>query len=97
MIDLKHMDIGSRNQRLRETLEGFGLFVHPVPKEDDPDTIDYLCVSVVMPDDLSKQRLSQSSTIGSVATPMSGTQVAEDIGTTETDGFNVVNFPSISR
>jgi hypothetical protein len=46
---LDQMDRWSRNQRLYETLRSIGLFVSPVPEEDDPTKIRYLIVSADLP------------------------------------------------
>ena len=43
------MTIKDRNQRLFETLKRMGLYVVPVPKEDDQTVIDYIIVSSVAP------------------------------------------------
>lgn len=91
MIDLKHMDVASRNQRLRETLEGMGLFVVPVYTTTDPQEIAYLQVAVAKPD---YSTLAAEQTSGfSVALPVTSPEVAEDIGAADCDGPNVVDFP----
>ena len=64
-MELKHMDVCSRNQRLRETLEGMGLFVLPIFCESDPRQSDYLHVSAVAPS-YARQDIGQRSTSGSV-------------------------------
>jgi hypothetical protein len=92
MIDIKHMDIASRNHRLRETLEGMGLFVLPIFCESEQDRIDYMQVSVALPTRIEQGR--ESATSGPVSTPVTSSKVAEGIKTTDTGGGSVVNFPS---
>jgi hypothetical protein len=77
---LEHMDRWSRNQRLYETLKGMGLFVSPVPEEDDPTKIRYLIVSAGLP----------------TAEPQSAAQPprGRDAARPATRDDNVVDFPS---
>lgn len=91
MIDLNHMDVASRNQRLRETLEGMGLFVVPVYTTTDPPEIAYLQVAVAKPD-YSTLAAEQASG-ASVALPVASPEVPENIGATDDGGPNVVDFP----
>ena len=86
----KHMDVASRNQRLRETLESMGLFVLPVFCEDDPSRIDYMQVSVATPEHIRK-----SSSGTAVAHPVPRPQVADVVTPSEGNGNNVVNFPPV--
>jgi hypothetical protein len=74
------MDRWSRNQRLYETLKGMGLFVSPVPEEDDPTKIRYLIVSADLP----------------VAEPQSAAQPprGRDASRPATHDDNVVDFPT---
>jgi hypothetical protein len=90
----KHMDIASRNQRLRETLEGMGLVVVPIYSESDPSRIDYMHVSVDLPSYV-RQGVAEQSTSSSVAKVMPSSDVGRDIEPTERFGGNVVNLPSV--
>jgi hypothetical protein len=91
---LKHMDVGSRNARLCAMLQSMGLFVLPVFAEDDSERIDYMQVSVDLPSRAS-QNGSQQTSCRPVAAPMSGAEVVVRVGASESDGNNVVDFPSI--
>ena len=68
MNKFRHMDVASRNQRLRETLEGMGLFVMPIYCESDPSRIDYMQVSVTLPTFV--QRGTDNPARAIVPTPM---------------------------
>lgn|SRR5512145_1164096 len=92
---LKHMDIASRNQRLRETLEGMGLFVLPIYSESDPLRIDYMHVSACLPERV--QEGCQQAASATVAHPMSSPQVEDRIGTADGARPNVVDFPAVGR
>lgn len=91
MIDLKHMDVAARNQRLRATLEGMGLFVVPVYTTTNPSEIAYLQVAVAKPDYSSIA--ADPATSASIALPVTGSEVPENIRPTDGDGSNVVDFP----
>jgi len=95
MTDLKHMDVASRNQRLRETLEGMGLFVLPIYCESDPQRIDYMQVSAELPSRVKDG--AQHSASGPVPAPVTRSEVAEVVGAADTSGGSVVNFPSKLR
>lgn len=96
MANLKHMDIGSRNARLRETLEGMGLFVTPIFLEDRPDQIDYLHVSAGQPAYSSgSQRCGQSAASGAIAFPMPGSEVVESVRPKDCEGDNVIYLPPV--
>jgi hypothetical protein len=94
MTDLKHMDIGSRNQRLRETLEGMGLFVLPIFCESDHGRIDYLQVSVAPPA-YAHQRITEAGASRSIVAPVPRPQVAQGVRTAEGSFDNVVQLPSV--
>lgn len=90
---LKHMDIASRNQRLRETLEGMGLFVLPIYSESDPRRIDYIQVSVETPTHI-RQGVAEIPSGRGVAQVVSGSNVARNVEAAESLGNNVVNLPT---
>jgi hypothetical protein len=94
--DPKHMDVGSRNRRLRETLEGMGLYVLPIYSESDPSRIDYLHVSAGLPTYPSKS-LAEPAASSSIVAPVPGTQVTQDVPAPESQLNNVVDFPSVLR
>lgn len=91
---LKHMDIGSRNQRLRETLEGMGLFVVPIFCESDPQRIDYMHVSADLPSHV-RHGVTENPACKTVAAPMASSKIGKVISSAESPGNNVVNFPSV--
>lgn len=92
---LKHMDVASRNQRLRETLEGMGLFVHPVFAPDRPGEIDHMLVAVALPNIL--QQSAQKTASGPVAPPVPCPQVVGVVEPPDDGGSSVINFPTIIR
>ena len=94
MIELKHMDAASRNQRLRETLEGMGLFVVPIFCESDPTRIDYMQVSVTLPSYVVEDA-GQQTAGPRVSTPVTCSKVAESVESVESKGDNVIDLPSI--
>jgi hypothetical protein len=94
MTDLKHMDVASRNARLRETLEGFGLFVTPIFREDRTDEIDFMHVSVAPPA-YAIENGRKLAASGPVPEPMTSAQIAKSIRPSDPDGDNVIEFPSI--
>jgi hypothetical protein len=96
--DLKHMDIGSRNARLRETLEGMGLFVTPIFREDKPDEIDFLHVSAAPPAYCFSQHQGGAKlpTSGAVTEPMAGSEIGENVRAAQSTLDNVVLFPTAS-
>lgn len=81
---LKHMDVGSRNARLCETLQGMGLFVLPVFAEDDPERLDHMLVSAGLPT-LTKQ-VAKNATSATVAVPVTSSQVAQHIQSAQPAG-----------
>jgi hypothetical protein len=96
MQELKHMDIGSRNARLRETLEGMGLFVTPIFLKDRPDQIDYIHVSVGPPSYSGGcQSCGQSTASGAVPLPMASSKVIESVGAANGEGDNVIYLPPV--
>lgn len=88
------MDAASRNQRLRETLEGMGLFVLPVPRDDDPTVIDYLEVSAGLPSRVT-QNSTQDAAGARITKPVPGAKIGDVIPREECGRENVVNFPAI--
>jgi len=92
MHDYKHMDVASRNQRLRETLEGMGLFVNPVFCESDPSRIDYLQVSADLP--LSVKQGPKNAASACIPKVVAGANIAGNVGTAKADGNNVVDLPT---
>jgi hypothetical protein len=89
------MDVGSRNNRLCETLQGMGLFVLPVFAGDDPNQIDHMLVSVSLP-----RRIEQGTEDASgapVATPMTSSEIGMTIKPAKDGGLNVVDFPTVFR
>jgi hypothetical protein len=90
---LRHMDVGSRNARLCETLQSLGLFVVPIYAEDDPERIDYMHVSAAIP----AYERAKDAACGSVAEVMPSAEVAEHVGPAKAAGVNVIDFPAVSR
>jgi len=95
-LELKHMDIGSRNARLRETLEGMGLYVHPIFSDERPAEIDYLHVSAALPSYVT-QYASQQGTGAAIAAPVTGSEVGDVITPAECGRENVINLPTVLR
>ena len=91
----KHMDIASRNQRLRETLESMGLFVLPIFCEVRPVEFDDMHVSVALPSFVEQG--TQDATSRPVPAPMTRSEVAEDIKAADAGRSSVVNFPAKLR
>lgn len=93
-FDLKHMDVASRNQRLRETLEGMGLFVQPVASTNS-DTIDYLIVATALPTFV--QQGAKNAASGAVTAPMTRTEIVGALGAADATRDVVVDFPTKLR
>ncbi|MEM7621292.1 MAG: hypothetical protein AAF228_12700 [Pseudomonadota bacterium] len=91
-MPLKHMNKWIRNKRLYETLLGMGLYVVPVPEEDDATKINHLIVASTLP---WGEQASELSSQGSIVPPMEGTPVTETVNTTESLGDNVIRMPPI--
>lgn len=89
MLLPEHMDLWTRNERLYETLKGMGLFVSPIPDDDDPDRIAAIWVS----SGLLPQQSTEKSPTRSVPRAMKGSVVAENIHATQRSGDNVVLLP----
>lgn len=87
------MDVASRNQRLRETLEGMGLFVLPIYSESEPSRIDYMHVSVDLPIYV-KQGVGEQATCASVPKVVAGADIRRNIAPTQCLGDNVINLPT---
>ena len=94
MIDLKHMDIGSRNQRLRETLEGMGLFVVPVYSQSDPTQIDWLQVSAGLPGEIA-EKTTDVSAGAAIASPIPSPNISDNIETADSSRNRVIDFPTV--
>jgi hypothetical protein len=91
---LKHMDIGSRNARLCETLQGLGLYVVPVYAIDDPERIDYMQVSVALPSAGAEQGTQNAAREG-VAAPVASPEVRQAVAPSKREGENVVYLPTV--
>jgi hypothetical protein len=94
-FDLKHMDVASRNQRLREALEGMGLYVLPIFCESDSERIDYMHVSVALPRYV--HGVTEIAASSAVAQPVTSSQIEEAVGPVESHGDNVVDLPTVVR
>lgn len=90
--DYKHMDVVSRNQRLRDTLEGMGLFVIPVFCESDPCRIDYLQVAAELP--LSIKQGPKKSASTCIPDVMTRPDVSRNVTSPEGRGRNVIDLPT---
>jgi hypothetical protein len=93
---MKHMDIGSRNARLRETLEGMGLYVQPIFSDEDLDQIDFMHVSAALPSYVT-QSVPQETSCVAVATPMASAEVGDVISAAEGGRANVIDLPAAFR
>jgi len=94
--ELRHMDIGSRNARLRETLEGMGLFVTPIFLRDQPEQIDYLHVSAGPPSySGGGQSCGKTAACGSISFPMPSSDIAGSVGSIDCERDNVIYFPTV--
>lgn len=93
MSGLKHMDVASRNQRLRETLEGMGLFVLPIFCESDPTRIDYMQVSVDLPTHV-RQGVAEFTSSPSIAEMVASSNIGGNIPATNGAWNNVIDLPT---
>lgn len=93
MILPEHMSFHDRNQRLYETLKGWGLYVTPIPEQNDPSKINRLEVACGLPFQSSAQQPAEAS----VSSAMQGAFVGETIEATQSFGCDVINFPTIKR
>ena len=91
MLVPEHMDSGSRNQRLYETLKGMGLFVVPIPDANDPSRIAQIMVSAELPPP------GEQTTETGVHRALQGTKVGDVVDPSKGRGMNVVDFPSVVR
>jgi hypothetical protein len=91
MLVPEHMDSGSRNERLYETLKGMGLCVVPIPDANDPSRIAQIMVSAELPPP------GEQTTETGVHRAMQGTKVRKVVDSAERRGMNVVDFPSVLR
>ena len=99
----EHMNRWLRNERLYEYLKGMGLVVSVKTLDDDPDKIDYICVSADIPEgslSAMKERAASDLKLKNlpstgVGGPLEGPEVDEIIGPTITDRPNVVDFPTV--
>lgn len=87
----RHMTVWDRNERLRETLEGLGLYVRPVPDVADPLRIDHLIVSVGLP---AVKECPEPTAERSIIPPVEGTDGLAGSGGCESIGGDVINFPA---
>ena len=60
-MKIEHMDSGSRNARLYETLKGMGLYVIPVFLDGDQNQIDHFHVAVGLPAYLAADAAKQTT------------------------------------
>ena len=86
------MDIGSRNDRLCETLQALGLFVVPVMTAADPTRIAYLKVSVSLPEQATENTAGRT-----VSSPVASPVVRPVINAAENRGHNVIDLPAVVR
>jgi len=90
MILPEHMDKGSRNRRLYETLKGMGLFVTPIPDPSDPNTITEMIVSVELP----WPQPTQQATERCISPVVKGAKIHDAVTPAKSDGGDVIDFPS---
>ncbi len=88
MLVPEHMDGGSRNQRLYETLKGMGLFVVPIPDENDPTQIAQILVSADLPN--SREQAAEPR----VHPVVKRAKIRDMVDAAKRCGMNVVDFPS---
>ena len=92
----EHMDVGTRNRRLYETLKGMGLYVDPIPDKSDPTRIAYMVVSSGLPFAAETlQSAAENPTIASIAAAMQGAKVGDVVGPAECCRENVIYLPTI--
>ncbi|MFZ2103265.1 MAG: hypothetical protein WAU86_22150 [Oricola sp.] len=94
MISPEHMNKGVRNLRLYETLKGMGLYVVPIPDENDPDVIAQIVVSAELP---FAQRAAEKPTESGVSGTVERAEVGKVVGSTDSSGVNVIDFPTVGR
>ena len=95
MIYPEHMDIGSRNARLYDTLKGMGLFVVAIPDENDTTKIKHLVVSADLPfAGKATEGATQDAAEAGVTGAMQRSQVGNVVASAEDRGMNVVDFPT---
>lgn len=82
----KHMDKWARNQRLYESLLKMGLVVNPIFADDYYTRIDWLQVSVDLPEALPP---------AGIVFPIEGAKVGDIVTTPVADADNVVEFPTV--
>jgi hypothetical protein len=87
----EHMDRWSRNQRLYETLKGMGLYVSPIPEQDDPTKIREMIVSADLPFEYPAQQPAKSGVVGAIER----SEIRDIVTAQESAGMNVIDFPSI--
>lgn len=87
----EHMDRWSRNQRLYETLKGMGLYVVPIPEDHDPAKIRHLVVSA----DLLVEQPAENAAQSGVVPEMKRALVGDVVTPAESDGDNVIHFPTV--
>lgn len=84
-----------RNERLYQHLLGMGLVCTPIMSVEDPEKIEALYVTTVLP--ATTEQRAQNSTHGAVGFPMKSPEIRDVVTAPEGDGINVVDFPSTSR
>ncbi len=92
---LKHMDVGSRNDRLCKTLQGMGLFVLPVFAEGDPSRIDHMLVSVELPARIKQP--AEDTARAAVTSPVTSPEVPMHVQSSESQRVGVIDFPAVFR
>ena len=97
----EHMAPWIRMERLYEFLKNMGLFVIPMPYDDDRTKISWLPVSVVLPVRTLEEQIdrlvpsSGGSVPVSIHSPLKGSQVREVVTPSVPDGDNMVDFPPV--
>ena len=93
--DPGHMSVWARNQRLYDTLNGMGLFVLAVMRDDDPTMIDQIIVSAGIPSVILTTLEPSSNHVAEadILFPVEGFQVTEAVRSTLSQRNNVVPFP----
>ncbi len=88
----KHMDRGSRMDRLYTNLLAMGLVVDPIFADDSYSEIASLSVRVDLP-----QQASDEAPTGGIGAPVFGPEVDNVVTSAERFGPNVADFPAKVR
>ncbi len=91
---LEHMAVWDRNERLYETLKGWGLFVTAVMREDNLEKIDHLVISAGLPT-VESFTAQQAIVLFGVGTPVQRSKVVDGVAPASSGGDNVINFPTV--